>query len=206
MPWFDIIILTVLVVSAAVGFFRGASREMLTILAFVAAALGALYGLRYTGPIARKAIDPDWAGTVSAAVLVFLAIYIILRLLGAGLARRIQATQGLGLLDRSIGLGFGLIRALILLGACNLAFNAATPPERAPKWMVGAALYPMTSAAARVLKSFAPRGLDMADRFKPALTEAVHDGSVNGPRDFGGAGGYDARERGHIDDLVEKSR
>jgi membrane protein required for colicin V production len=206
LPWFDIIVLTILVVSALMGFFRGAAREMLTVGAFLAAAFGAVYGLRYTGPVARNMIDPDWAGTVGAGVVTFLVIYIVLRLLGAGLAQRIHSAQGLGLLDRSIGLGFGLIRALILLGAFNIAFNAATPPERTPKWMVGAALYPMTSAAARVLKSFAPRGLDMADRLKPALDQAVHDGSVNAPRDSSGARGYDARERGHIDDLVEKSR
>jgi len=206
MPWFDLIILAVLLGSGVAGFYRGATREMVTVVAFLTAALAAVYGLRFSGPIARKAIDPDWAGTVAAVVVVFVAVYFVLRLLGAGLSRRIQQTQGLGLLDRSVGLGFGLIRALVVLGALNLAFNAATPPERTPKWLSGATLYPMTTAAAQMLKAFAPKGMDMAGRFKPALTQAVRDGSANASRDSRDAEGYDPRERNKIDDLVEKSR
>jgi membrane protein required for colicin V production len=206
LPWFDIFILAVLLISAGVGFFRGAAREMLTVMAFVLATLAAVYGLRYSGPIARHAINPDWAGTVAAIVVVFVAVYIVLRLIGAALASKIQGTQVLGLLDRTIGLGFGLIRALVVLGALNIAFHAATPPERTPMWMSNAALYPLTTASADVLKAFAPKGMTMADRFRPALTEAVREGSTNAPRDSRDARGYDARERNSVDDLVEKSR
>jgi membrane protein required for colicin V production len=135
-------------------------------------------------------------------LLVFVVVYLALRLIGGRIASQVQATQGLGVLDRSIGLGFGLVRALVVLGAFNLVFNAATPPERVPKWISGAALYPLTSGAAQVLKAFAPKGLDMADRLKPALRDAVREGS----RDQATEQGYDAGERGRIDDLVEKSR
>lgn len=202
MTLFDIIALTVLAVSAGVGFFRGAAREMVTVLALVAAAGAAVFGLRLTGPVMRAVVQPDWAGNVAAVLLVFVVVYIALRLLGGRLASRVQATEGLGFLDRSIGLGFGLVRALVVLGAFVLVFNAATPPERVPRWISGAALYPLTSAVAEVLKAFAPKGLDMADRLKPAIADAVRDGT----RDPAPEQGYDARERGGIDDLVEKSR
>lgn len=202
MTQFDILALALLLVSAAVGFFRGAAREMLTVLAFVFAAVISLFGLRFSGPLARAAINPDWAGNVVALVGVFLVAYIALRFLGAGLARRVQRTEVMGTLDRTVGLGFGLIRALIILGAFNLLFNAATPPERVPRWISGAALYPLTTAAARVLTAFAPQGLLMADRLKPAFEDAVQDGAGDRTANEG----YDARDRGAIDELVEKSR
>ena len=199
---FDIVALLVLATSAGVGFFRGAAREMVTVLALVLAAGAAVFGLRFSGPILRHAVHPDWAGNVAAVLLVFVVVYIALRLIGGRIASQVQATEGLGVLDRSIGLGFGLVRALVVLGAFNLVFNAATPPERVPKWISGAALYPLTSAAATVLKAFAPKGMDMADRLKPALTDAVREGT----RDPNPEQGYDAGERSRIDDLVEKSR
>lgn len=202
MTQFDFLALALLLVSAAVGFARGAAREMLTVLSFLFAAMIALFGLRFSGPPARAAINPDWAANVVAVVGVFLVAYILLRLLGAGLARRIKETQVVGAFDRTVGLGFGLIRALIILGAFNLLFTAATPPERVPTWISGAVLYPLTVAAGRVLTTFAPKGVDMAGRLKPAFDEAVRDGAG----DRKPAGGYDARQRGEIDDLVEKSR
>lgn len=206
MPWFDIVVLSILLASAGVGFYQGAAREMVAVLSFLIAAVVALLALRFTGPMGRAIVDPDWAGTAGAVLATFVLVYGALRLTGAGLARRIQETQILGLLDRTVGLGFGLIRAFVVLGAFNLAFNAATPVELRPKWMTGAVFYPMTTAAAQILKAFAPRGLDMANRLKPAVSEAVREGSANAPRDSGDGRGYDARDRGSIDDLVEKSR
>lgn len=206
MPWFDIVVLSILLTSAGIGFYQGAAREMVAVLSFLIAAIVAVAGLRFTGPMGRAMVDPDWAGMAGAIVATFVLVYGALRLTGAGLARRIQETQILGLLDRTVGLGFGLIRAFVVLGAFNLAFNAATPPELRPKWMTGAVFYPMTTAAGQLLKAFAPRGLDMANKLKPAVSEAVRDGSAKAPRDSGDGRGYDARDRGSIDDLVEKSR
>jgi len=195
---FDIIALALLAISGGVGFFRGGVREMVNVLALIAAAMIAVFAMPVFGPIARAVVRPAWAGNAAAVIVVFLVIYLSVKLLGGELARKIQATEVLGLLDRTIGLGFGLIRALIVLGAFNLAFNAATPSERIPRWISGAALYPLTTASAKVLKTFAPKGLDMADKLKPAIVGAVRDSTR--PQ------GYDARDRGGIDDLVEKSR
>ncbi|HEY3694962.1 CvpA family protein [Phenylobacterium sp.] len=202
MTQFDYIVIAVLAISAIFGFIRGAAREVVTVLAFLLAAMAAMFGLRFAGPVARAAINPDWAGNVAAVVVVFLAVYITLRLLGAGLVRRVKDAEVLGTLDRSIGLGFGLVRALVLLGALNLAFNAATPPERVPAWISGAKLYPLTTASGRLLAAFAPKGMDLAGRLKPAFAKAADDGGG----DSKAAGGYDARDRREIDDLVEKTR
>ncbi|MFN3515016.1 MAG: CvpA family protein [Phenylobacterium sp.] len=205
-PWFDIAIVGVLGVSALVGFIRGAAREMVTALAFVFAAIAALYGLRFTGPLGRQLIDPDWAGTVAAVVVVFLIAYATLRIIGGGLAKRVQDGHVLGLLDRTVGLGFGLVRAFVVLGAFHLAFHAATPAERLPPWMTDSATYPLTEAAGQALKTFAPRGLDMAGKLRPALEDAVREGTTTGGGDSVRPGSYDAAERGGLDDLVEKSR
>jgi len=202
MTQFDYAVLIVFLVSAVVGFARGAAREVVTVLAFILAAMAAMFGLPFVGPVARKAIDPDWAGNVAAGVGLFLVVYVVLRLLGGGLVRRVQRTQVLGALDRSIGLGFGLVRAFVFLGVLNLLFNAATPPERIPAWISQAKTYPLTTASARLLAAFAPQGKALAGRLKPSLTHVVHDGA----RDSAAAGGYDARDRKQIDDLVETSR
>jgi membrane protein required for colicin V production len=206
MPWFDLIVFGILLVSAAVGWSRGATREMVAVLSFALAALAAVYGLKISGPLVREVVHPDWLGTVAAIVGVFLVIYIGLRVAGSRFAARIQDHGMLGVLDRSIGVGFGLIRALVVLGAFNLVLHAVTPPERTPKWLMEATTFPLTEMAGRTLKAVAPQGLDLAGRLQPAISDAVRDGSVNASGDSAESQGYDPRQRGGLDDLVEKSR
>ena len=93
MTLFDLIVLVLLGVSGLVGFIRGATRELITVISFVVAAMAAVVLLRFTGPIARGAIDPEWAGTAVAILIVFLAVYILLRVVGASLTKRWQTVN-----------------------------------------------------------------------------------------------------------------
>ena len=199
---FDLIVAVLLLLSAAVGFARGATREIAALIALVGAAAFAMYGLPVFSPMVRHIVHPDWLAAVATLVLVFLVTYILLRLVGGALARRIQQSNFVGTLDRSIGLVIGLARGLIVLGALNLMFNAATPKDLQPHWIVGATTWPLAQNMGRVLTALAPQGLDVAERLKPAFDRAVGDALGDRPV----TGGYDARQRGEIDDLVEKSR
>lgn len=174
---FDIIVLILLGVSAAVGFSRGAVREIAALVALVFAAGLAVFGLPAFGPMFRKLIHPDWLGTVAALVVVFVVAFVALRLIGAGLARTVQNTQGLGFLDRSFGLLIGLGRGLVVLGALFLMFNAATPEDLRPKWITEARTWPLASSMGHLLDELAPKGLDVAGKLKPAFDRAVREGS-----------------------------
>ncbi|MEJ0067131.1 MAG: hypothetical protein WDM85_18385 [Caulobacteraceae bacterium] len=56
-----------------------------------------------------------------------------------------------------VGVGFGLLRGLILLGVFYLVFHAATPPERVPHWIKDAALYPLAGFAGNALMGLEPK-------------------------------------------------
>jgi membrane protein required for colicin V production len=199
---FDLIVAVLLLISAAVGFARGATREIAALISLVGAAAFAMYGLPVFSPWVRHFVHPDWLAAVATLVLVFLVTYILLRLVGGALARQIQQSNFVGTLDRSIGLVIGLARGLIVLGALNLMFNAATPKDLQPHWIVGATTWPLAQNMGRLLTALAPQGLDVAGRLKPAFDRAVGDALGDRPV----TDGYDARQRGEIDDLVEKSR
>ena len=203
---FDLVAVLILGVSALVGFVRGATREMMTVVAFVLAVLISVFALRFVGPIFRHAIHPDWLGNALAIVVIFIAAYIVIRLLGGALTRGIHNTQTLGTADRVIGVGFGLVRAMVLLGVFYLVFNAATPPERVPHWISGAALYPLAGASAKVMTALAPQGSAVAGKVAPALEKAVRDGAHDNPPPSAKGTGYDDGSRQSVDALVEKTR
>jgi len=199
---FDLLVAALLLISAAIGFIRGAAREIAALVALVGAAAFAVFGLPVFSPLVRHVVHPDWLGAVATLVLVFLVTYILLRLVGGAFARQIQQSNLIGTLDRSIGLAIGLARGLIVLGALNLMFNAATPKDLQPHWITGATTWPLAQNMGRLLTALAPQGLDVAGRLKPAFDRAVGDALGDRPV----TDGYDARQRGEIDDLVEKSR
>jgi membrane protein required for colicin V production len=199
---FDLIVLLILAGSALIGFFRGALREVVTVVAFVIAVLVAVVMSRVTAPILRHIVQYDWLAALLAILIVFLVVYIALRLIGGHFTEKVRKTQ-LGALDRAGGVAFGLVRALVTLGLFNIVFQIATPPERTPKWVTQAKLYPLTEVSADALRALAPRGSAIASRVAPALKGAVGD-SAKG--DNAANQGYEARDRKAMNNLLEKSR
>lgn len=197
---FDLIVLALLAISGAVGFARGAVREVAALVALVAAGALAIFGLPLSGPVVREVVRPDWLGAVAALILVFAVTYITLRLIGAALAKRVQQTDVLGALDRSVGLLIGLGRGLLVLGALFLMFRAATPEDLRPRWITGAATWPLAGEMGQILEGLAPKGLDFAAALGPAFDNAVRNGS--GDRRM--TDGYDAPRTGEDD--LERSR
>jgi len=214
---FDVIALIVLVISGLVGFSRGAVRELVTVLAFGIAALASVFMLPLAGPLARQTVHPDWAANALAVVVVFVIVYIVFRLAGGWVTARLHSQAALGTLDRMIGLGFGVIRALIFLGVFYLVFNAATPPELTPRWIANARLLPIAKASAGAIETLAPKGMKAAGRFGPALERATEPAAndVNAPPSdpappprpaAKATPGYGKAARDDIDALVERSR
>ena len=176
MTGFDVVAILIILGSAAAGWVRGGTREIITLVSFVLAAFIALVALPVTAPIGRGLIDPDWAGTILAAAASFLLIYFGIRIFGSALSKRAQAHPRLGGVDRFIGVFVGAGRALVLLGAIHLVIVAAMPGERTPRWLTEAALQPVTQAAARAIQIVLPGIGRGADALTPVVSSSVSRG------------------------------
>jgi len=176
MTGFDVIAILVILASAAAGWVRGATREIITLLSFVLAAFVALVALPLTAPVGRSLVDPDWAGTILAAVGSFLLIYFGIRIFGSVLSKRAQAHPQLGGVDRFFGVFVGSARALVLLGAVHLVAVAIWPGEQTPRWLSEAALRPVTAGAARLIQIVLPGIGRGADALTPVVTSSVNQG------------------------------
>lgn len=173
MSLFDLAAGLVLVVSALVGWFRGGVREVAGVVALALAAVGAMFALRFTGPLARHALHPAWLANLAAILVVLVALYLVLRVLASAISRRLHGAAALGGLDRTAGAGVGLARGLVVLGLANLAIGALTPADRSPAWVRAARLYPVSAMAADGLKAFAPKGAAFARKVAPAVQSAI---------------------------------
>lgn len=202
--------LLILSVSILVGLVRGALREVTTVVAFAIGVVVAIFALRFTGPIARAAVHPSWAANSVAVLVVFLAVYILVRVLAASVTHGVHNTRSLGTVDRVIGAGFGLARGLVVLGLFNLAFNLAPPPSGVPAWVGKAKLYALSADCGRTLLALAPKGSALAGRLTPAIARAVTEDSSEPPASSAigqsQENSYSHAARKGLDDAVEKSR
>ena len=176
MTGFDAFAILVILASAAAGWVRGGTREIITLLSFVLAAFLSLVSLPLTSRIGRALIDPDWAGTIFAAITAFLIIYFGIRIFGSILSKRAQAHPTLGGVDRILGVFVGAGRSLVLLGAIHLVIVAALPGERTPRWLTEAALRPVSAGAARAIQIILPGIGRGADALSPVVDSSVRRG------------------------------
>jgi membrane protein required for colicin V production len=157
----DIAVGAVLLVSALLALMRGFVQETLSIAAWAGAAFGAIYGLPYARPTARRLIPLDWAADAAAAVVLFLAILFTLSLVINMLAGRVKRS-GFNPLDRSLGFVFGLVRGAVILCVGLIITDWLVTPDRRPDWMRAAKSLPMMEFGAGALKGLLPRSFQHA--------------------------------------------
>ena len=174
MTGFDVIAILVILGSAAAGWVRGGTREIITLLSFVLAAFVALIALPLTAPIGRGLVDPDWAGSILAVGLTFLILYFGLRLLGAALSKGARG-NALGAFDQVFGLALGAVRALALIGAVHLTVMGIMS-DNPPRWLTGAALSPVSEGSAKAIQVVLPTLGKGADALTPVVGSSVREG------------------------------
>jgi len=119
MTWLDIIITVVFLVFAVLGLMRGLIAEVFSLLTWVVA----LFIGSHYGGLARPYVDSfvtntKYQGLVSC-VLVGVATFIIVELIGLILGRKINATI-FAPINRMLGMLFGAARGAIVVGFFTL--------------------------------------------------------------------------------------
>ena len=127
-PWhlaefgvFDACCAGVLLLSCLIGCWRGFAFEVLALTAWAGAFVAAHWGT----PVLQQLWPAHWltsnvqAQYVLTFLLVFIAVLLLLGLL-ASAAQRGLTVVGLRPFDRALGMGFGLLRAMLLLWSFTL--------------------------------------------------------------------------------------
>lgn len=115
---FDYIVAALILTSGLMALARGFLREVASTLAFSLAIGAGLFALYIGAPFVREKLPIQVGPILIEVILVaasFLLVYIISAWLGRKLSRLIHAATDIGLVDRLIGLIFGVFRALALV-------------------------------------------------------------------------------------------
>jgi membrane protein required for colicin V production len=186
MNWFDLTIISILIVSVVVSLFRGLIREVLSLLIWVGAFWLAWTFVDDGASMLSNVIELPSARALIAFVGLFLAALIVGGIINYLVGQMISKT-GLSSTDRFFGAFFGLGRGIIAVTAMVL-FLQATPFTQDP-WWSESRLQPQFSKLADWVKSKMPEDLAGyltfidAEQLKESLTSPGHQDTGNGTPD-----------------------
>jgi membrane protein required for colicin V production len=155
----DLAVLVVVGLSAIVALARGAVREIVSFLAWIAAFAAAWFGFEPVRPIVKEALGHDLLVDLATIGLVFVVPLIAFKVLGAMLARAVSR-GGVGLVDHLLGLLFGVARGAFLVAFVWILATMLVPRDRHPGWVQRAAALPYIETSAAWLQGFLPAELE----------------------------------------------
>lgn len=191
---FDIIVIAALLISCLIAFLRGFIREVLTIIGVLGGAAAAVLVGPKVAPVVKAWLDHhkkkaevsgdataqahahadrlfgilpyDMAADAIAYGGIFVVVVIILSIVShllSGWAKKI----GLSAVDRTLGVLFGIARAMVLLALPYYAVAAVTGKATMDKWFEGSHTRPYVAMTADAIGGMLPKSVS-ADLNKAA--------------------------------------
>jgi membrane protein required for colicin V production len=214
----DLAVVAVIVLSAVFAFARGFVREALSIVAWIGAAVAALYGFDAVYRLTLRFVTTPFLAELAAGAGLFLVSLIALTILTGYAARFIRASAA-SPIDRTLGLIFGMGRGAVLVLLAYLLLDIGLPPNDRPNWIREAKCQPYLAEGANWLRTLLPaswqlkasstaeatqRALDHAGEAERAMRALENPAPP--PPDQPGMPRYQPAERRDLDRLIENAR
>ena len=209
----DLAIALILLISAALAFLRGVVRELFFIAALVAATAATYYGFARAQPLARELIGVPLIGDAAAGAAIFAVTLVFVVLIGGVFSRAVRSV-GLGALDRSFGLLFGLARGALIVCIAYILVIWVLPPEERPDAMREARAMPLVAYGAELVLLAIPFGARAewasaaGGTAAPALDAREAFQKLISPPPYveqKGAPGYTSAQRKALERLIEST-
>lgn len=153
----DYIIVTVVLLSTIVSLFRGLVKEIFSLVTWV---IGFGSALKFSGRFAAT-FTKYIANPTIRYIIIFIAIFILVMIIGTLLNRLFSlfvARSGLSGADHLLGMVFGSVRGLLLIGVILLLINFTSFVE--DSWWQNSMLIPYFKVMLKWLGKIVPEGMD----------------------------------------------
>ena len=176
MTAFDYVMLAIIVLSAALGLWRGVIREVFALGAWIVAIVCMFMFGQIVANALPMAGQAAWLKSLAGYALVFVGVFVTLSIIGFLFSKLINAV-GLSFLDRALGAMFGIVRGVLIAVLLVLVGGATNLPQN-DWWKDSATAKPLETFAAIMRNKFPD---DLAKRFKNTIA-AVQAAQQREPR------------------------
>jgi membrane protein required for colicin V production len=151
---FDIAVLILLGALGVLGIMRGFVQEALSLLAFAGATLAIGFLHDDVTPYLTGYLDNAYGASLLSYALIFIIAYFILRFIAGRVGEGVRGSV-LGPIDRVLGMGFGMVKGLIIATLIflliNLSYQFIYATPTLPDEIAKARTYPLLNASSKAL-------------------------------------------------------
>lgn len=162
MATFDYVVVGIVALSLVIGLWRGVVGEVIALVAWIAAFMGALEFGAPTGQAVFAGIADPAIRALAGCVLVFVGILVASSLVRLVVRQMVKAL-GLSLSDRLLGMVFGMARGVLAVMLLVAAAGMTSAPQQ-PWWQEAVLSSPLETAVLAV-KPLLPDDLAKKIRF-----------------------------------------
>jgi len=155
LTWFDGAAGVVVLISTIHAYRTGVIREIFSIVAFVVAAIVAVFLTAHlAGFVERAANLSSSIATLGTGLGLFLVVFVLIKMVGGRLAMTADSGNAGNAVDRGLGLGYGVVRGVLIVTLLVVALRMiAGDPEQSrhtlmPESMTKSATFPLYAAVA----------------------------------------------------------
>ncbi len=151
----DLILLVVMLISGLLAMIRGFMREVLSIAAWLIAALATLWAYPRLLPMAQHYFSSKMVSIAVTVGAVFLVTLLVVSIFTVKISDMVLDSR-VGALDRTLGFLFGLGRGLIIVVVAFIFFAWLVPDRSQPTWVRDAKSKVVLQSTGEWLKSLLP--------------------------------------------------
>ncbi|NJM31308.1 MAG: CvpA family protein [Rhizobiales bacterium] len=200
----DLILFGIMLISGLLALMRGFTRELLSLIAWVLAAVAAYVAIRQKPIIdfAMQYFDRELFAQIAAGAGAFLIVLILVSLFSVKISDMVVDSAA-GAFDRTLGFFYGLARGLVLVALAYLLYGWLTPPDKQEDWIRNARTLPMIQKVSAAIVSFVPA--DIAETLNNTALMRNPDASPLPQNTEPGQpeSGYQTNETQGLDNLIQ---
>jgi membrane protein required for colicin V production len=153
----DLILAGIMIISGLLALMRGFTREVLSLIAWGAAAVAAYFAIKSHQllAIAGQYLQPDIVAKIAVGGGIFLVVLIVVSLISVKLSD-VVVDSAAGAFDRTLGFFYGLGRGLVLVVIAYLFYGWLIPYDRQEEWVKHARSLPVIQSVGEVILSLVP--------------------------------------------------
>ena len=157
LTYLDVALIAIALLSGLLAMYRGLTREILSILSWIVAAGAVAYFILYHRPVAEDVAQqigaPLQIAQIAVGAVIFLIVLVIVHLITSKISDTILDSN-IGMIDRLLGLAFGVARGFILIVIPFMLYENFFPdPKQQQPWVRNAVTLPYIKETGNSLRS-----------------------------------------------------
>jgi len=208
----DLILVGIMIVSGLLALMRGFTREVLSLVAWGAAAVAGFLAVLQPELIdfaAQYLPPPPLISKIAVGAAAFLLVLLFMSLISVKLGDLVLESAA-GPFDRTVGFAYGLVRGLLIVVVAYLGYIWLVPREKHEDWVRNAQSLPVIETVSQFVITFLPD--DIAETLQGKTYFGSQDvpgaqpGSAGNDGDSDPNDGYRSGQSRVLDQLIESTQ